>query len=190
MTTPARSMVPSVTTGLALVLGVATATLGAQPAVPTNPGMQQHQTLTLVNADSVASFARVVQRAAGMSTGVDAAGARSAAIGVRRTFDQMRQHHAAQMSLMGDSMKSMMGDDMTLPKSGAPSSMKPTVAMMQKIETHMAPLTELVGALEADLRAGAPSAPNVSVHTTEIIRRCTAIAEAGKPAAARPPQKD
>jgi hypothetical protein len=116
-----------------------------------------HHVLAMAYRDNLAMFARALQGQVARSKTVDLDLARPAVAEMRRSFDQMRQHHQAQMTMMGDSTKPAM--------SGA----------MQHMETHLTALSEHLTALESEANASAPDRKKVSEHTTEILKQCAAM---------------
>jgi hypothetical protein len=76
---------------------------------------------------------------------------------MRRSFDQMKQHHQAQMSMMGDQTKPAMS------------------GTMQQMETRLATLNEHLTALESEVNASAPDPKKVSEHTSEILKQCAGM---------------
>ena len=164
-----------------------------QDAMKAKPGMGgmmtgPHHALAMAYRDNLATFTRAVQRQASGAKTIDLDLARPAVVEMRRSFDQMRLHHQAQMSMMGDDMKAKMGEDMKHPTS---ETKKPMIAMMQQMETHVTALKEHLSALESEVNASVPSPKSVSTHTAEILKHCAAMpgmSAKPKPAAAKPHQ--
>ncbi len=185
MKTPNRSMVPIATTFLAFLMAGAVAPGMAQtpmPApgkmaphehmkvMPVMSGMMKgpHHVLAMAYRDNLAAFARALEGQVTHATTVDLELARPAVAEMRRSFDQMQQHHQAQMAMMGNAPKPEM--------SGA----------MQHMETHVTGLGEHLTALEAEVNAGTPDPKSVSAHTSEILKHCAGMS--GMPAKAKPHQ--
>lgn len=80
----------------------------------------------------------------------------------------MKQHHQAQMTMMGDQMKP--------PMSGT----------MKNMETRLTALSEHLTALESEVNASTPDPRKVSEHTTEILKHCAGMS--AMPAKAKPHQ--
>ena len=166
--------------GLILLLSGATATTSAQ--VPTSspgkmpqhqagmkdmPGMRAmtgapHHVLAMAYRDNLVTFARALQGQVTQSKTVNLDLARPAVAEMRRSLDQMQQHHQAQMAMTGDQMMC----DKTKP------SMSST---MQDMQSHLAALNEHLSALESVVNAGAPDAKAVSDHLTEILKQCAGM---------------
>ncbi len=148
--------------------------------------MGPHQALAMAYGENLSAFARLVQRQASRSKTVDVDLARPAVVEMRRSFDQMQQHHKAHASMMGDGMKSTMGTDM---KAMAGAGTKSMAAMMQQMETHMTSLNEHLTALETEVNASVPSPMSVSTHAAEMVKHCAAMSAMSgktKSAAAKP----
>ena len=181
MKTPKHSMVPAAASLLALLMSGATATVMAQTPTPSAGKMPQHQegmkgmqgmggmmegphhVLAMAYRDNLATFARALRAQVTQSKTVNLDLARPAVAEMRRSFDQMKQHHQAQMKMMGDQTKPAMS------------------GKMQQMETHLAALSEHLTALESEVNARTPDPKKVSEHTTEILKQCAGMsAMAGK----------
>ena len=127
-----------------------------------------HHVLAMAYRDNLATFARALggQVTQAKTVNLDLAG--PAVAEMRRSFEQMRQHHQAQMTMMGGRMDSTMS------------------GMMQHMETHLAALGEHLAALESEVNGGTPDPKKVQERTTEILKQCTAMS--AMPAKAKPPQ--
>ncbi len=113
-----------------LLLGIAHATLAGAQVRPvirdttlTRPGAMPmaagsakmmagpHHTLAMAYGESLAAFARAVNADASQSQAVNVELARPATVEIRRSFDQMKVHHSAQMASGGMSMRMPMTAD-------------------------------------------------------------------------------
>ncbi len=203
-----HSMVPAAT-GLILLLSGATATGLAQAPASSPDKMPQHQAgmkemkgmrgmvsqphhvLAMAYRANLETFARALHGPVTQSKSVDVDLARPAVAEMRRSFEQMRQHHQAQMTTMGDKPMSdkpmgdkpmggmMMGDRMMGDKTKPPMS-----GTMQDMQSHLAALNEHLSALESAVDVGTPDAKVVSAHTTEILKQCAKMS--AKPARTKP----
>ena len=188
-------MIPAVA-GLILLLSGATATAMAQVPTPSPGKMPQHQAgmkdmpgmsamtgaphhvLAMAYRDNLVTFARALQGQVTQSQTVNPDLARPAVAEMRRSSDQMQQHHQAQMTMMGDKMMgNMMMDDRTKP---------PMSETMQGMESHLATLNEHLSALETAVNALTPDAKTVLEHTTAILKQCAEMS--ATPAKAKPHQ--
>jgi hypothetical protein len=119
-----------------------------------------HHALAAAYRDNLAIFARALNTDVNRTHAVNADLARPATVEMRRSFDQMKQHHQAQMSSMGTQMT------MPMPRDSAASG------MMRNMESHVAALGMHLTALEAEVQGSAPSAAKVTEHTAEILKQC------------------
>ncbi len=124
------------------------------------PGMSAmmagpHHTLAMAYHDNLATFARALQVAKSKTVDLDLA--RPAVAEMRRSLDQMQQHHQAQMTMMGDSTKQAMS------------------AMMQHMETHLTTVAGHLTGLESEVNAATPDRDKVMEHVTEILKECAAM---------------
>ncbi|HEY3287240.1 MAG TPA: hypothetical protein VGJ96_08985 [Gemmatimonadaceae bacterium] len=181
-----HSMIPAAA-GLILLLSGATATALAQAPSPSPDKMPQHQAgmremkdmsgmesqphhvLAMAYRANLETFARALLASSTKAKAVDVDIARPAVAEMRRSFEQMLQHHQAQMTTMGDKPMSgmMMGDKMMGDKTKPPMS-----GTMQDMQSHLAALDEHLTALESAVNVGTPDAKVVSAHTTAILKQC------------------
>ena len=170
-----HSMVPAAASLLALLMCGATATGMAQTPTPSPGKMPQqqdsmkrmqgmsgmmggpHHVLAMAYRDNLATFARALRGQVTQSKTVNLDLARPAVGEMRRSFDQMKQHHQAQMAMMGDHTKP--------PMSGT----------MQQMETHLTALSTHLTALESEVNASTPDPKKVSEQTTEILKQCAGM---------------
>jgi hypothetical protein len=175
MKTWKHSIVPAAAAVLALFMSSATTPGMAQAPKPSPAkenqhhegmkGMQgmsgmmgePHHLLAMAYRDNLATFARALRGQITHSKTVNLDLARPAVAEMRRSFDQMRQHHQAQTTMMGASADSA--------KAGA----------MQHMETHMTALGEHLTALESEVNAATPDPGKVSEHTSEILKQCAGM---------------
>ena len=132
------------------------------------PGMASmpegpHHVLAMAYGTNLATFAHALHDDVARTKKVNPDVAGPAVAEMRRSFDQMQQHHQAQASMMTDQMKSSMA------------------GMMHDMETHVTALGEHLTALEAELRTTAPVPAKVTEHTAEILKLCDGMMKmAGK----------
>jgi hypothetical protein len=125
-----------------------------------------HQVLAMAHRDNIAAFARALRGHLASSTAVDLELARPAVAEMRRSFDQLKAHHQAQMMMMHDSTRTAMPES------------------MRHMETHLTALGEHLSALESDLSGSTPVQSSVSEHTAMILKECAGMsspAAKGKP---------
>lgn len=172
-------MVPAAAGLLIVLASAATATGVAQTPTPPPAKPHQHQegmhgmqgmqgmqgmmggphhVLAMAYRDNLVTFARALQAQVDKSKSVNLDLARPAVEEMRRSFDQMQQHHQAmmaQMTMMGDSMKAAM------------------TGMKQHMATRLSALTEHLTALESEVRSSVPDPGKVSEHAAEIVKALT-----------------
>lgn len=187
MSTRRQSLIPASAALLAVLMGgAATAGLAQTPA-PTPakkpqhqepmkgmehmPGMSAmmnmpHHVMAMAYRDNLVTFAKALRGQVARSKTVDVDLARPAVAEMRRSFDQLKQHMGAQMSLMSDSAKKAMA------------------GMMQKMETHTGAMAEHLSALESEVGGSIPDPGKVTEHTSEILKQCAAMS--AMPAKAKP----
>jgi cytochrome c556 len=184
MKTRHHSTIPAAAGLLALLMSGAAAPAATQTPTPPPGKMPQHQegmkgmegmggmmggphhVLAMAYRDNLATFARALQGQVARSKTVDLDLARPAVAEMRRSFDQMQQHHQAQMTMMAEHAKP--------PMSGS----------MQHMETQVSALSEHLTALEAELNAGTPDPKKVTEHATEILKQAAGMP--AMPAKAKP----
>ena len=168
MKTRRHTTIPAVGSLLVLLMGGAAAPGMAQTPAPAKmPQYQEgmkgmrgmsgmmgepHHVLAMAYRDNLATFAQALRGQVNHSETVDLDLARPAVAEMRLSFDQMQQHHQAQMAMMGDSPKPAMSE------------------AMQHIETHLTALAKHLSALEAEVEASTPDPKRVSEHASEILK--------------------
>lgn len=122
-----------------------------------------HHALAMAYGTNLATFAHALHDNVARSKKVDPDVAGPAVAEMRRSFDQMKEHHQAMMSAMSDQMK---------------TSMK---GMMQDLDNHLTALAAHLTELEAELHGATPAAAKVTEHTAEILKQCDGLMKmAGK----------
>ena len=180
MKTRKHSMVSATAAILALLMSVAASTSTAQTSKPTPGKMPQHQdgmkgmkdmqgmhgmmggphqVLAMAYRDNLVTFARALRGQVNETKSVRLDFARPAVSEMRRSFDQMKEHHQAQMKVMAD------------------RSDPPKPQMMQQMDAHFAALGEHLTALESEIGASMPEYKKVSEHTTVILKQCAEMSE-------------
>ena len=127
-----------------------------------------HHVLAMAYRDNLATFAKALQGQVTRTKSVNLEMARPAVAEMRRSYDQIREHHQAQMKMMGDHTESPM-----------PGNMK-------HMETHLTSLDEHLSALESEIGASMPDYRKVMEHTTEILKKGAGMSV--MPAKAKPHQ--
>ena len=172
------STIRAAATLLALLMSGATTTGMAQTPKPSSdkmpqhpegmkamgdmPGMSSmmegpHQVLAMAYRDNLVTFARAVRGRDSSAKAVNLDLVRPAVAEMRRSFDQMLQHHKAQMAMMG-----------------APTD--PAMAgKMPDMETHLTAIREHLAALESEVNTGTPDPTKISEHTSAILKQCAGM---------------
>lgn len=173
---------------MVLVLGGATTSATAQDPKPGRAGrpmhqdgmqgmmgQQPHHVLAMAYRDNLVNFARAVEGPGTQMKAVNLTIVRPAVAEMRRSFDQMRQHHQAQQAAMGDSTRMPMG-------MRSDSAKKSMATMMEDMTRHLTAIDGHLTALETEVKGDAPDAARVTEHTSAILKET-----AGMPAT---PRKD
>jgi hypothetical protein len=158
----------------------------AAPGMAGMAGMMSgpHHALAMAYGENLATFARAVNIDARRANMVNLDLARPATSEMRRSFDQMKVHHQAQMSTVGTTMRMPMMHDsaaaMTRPARRDSMMAKPMPAPMRTdsnraakmgdMQAHMATIETHLGMLETEVKATTPSAAKVIEHTAEILK--------------------
>lgn len=162
-------------------------------AMPASAGMQgmmagPHHALAMAYGENLATFARAVHADASRSNMVSTELARPATAEMRRSFEQMKAHHQAQMSTVGTTMRMPMAMDsaaaMTRP--ARPGAMVPMPMPMHRptktradsrppmtmadMQAQMTAINGHLGMLESEVSVTAPNAARVAEHSSEILK--------------------
>jgi len=113
-----------------------------------------HHVLAMAYRDNLATFARALRAQVNQSKSVNLDLARPAVAEMRRSYDQIRQLHQAQTTMMGTQAAAA------------------TSAVMQHMDTHLAALKEHLGALEAEVNGAMPDPAKVTDHLNGIVKEC------------------
>ncbi len=173
MKTRTGSMTPTIACLAALLMGGATGIGMAQNTPPGKmdrhragmkgmEGMQgmkgmmegPHQVLAMAYRDNLVTFAHTIARKGGETPAVNLDVARPAVAEMRRSYDQIQQHHQAHMAMMTDAAKGSMAET------------------MEHMTKHLAALGQHLTALESELNAATPDPKDVAEHTREILKEC------------------
>jgi len=116
-----------------------------------------HQVLAMAYRDNLVTFARALRGHGGDKTPVNLDVARPAVLEMRRSYNQIVQHHSAQAALMTGHMDSSM------------------TSKKAHMEGHLSSLGEHLTALESAVNAATPDPKSVSAHTAEILKECAGM---------------
>ena len=118
-----------------------------------------HHVLAMAYRDNLVTFARGLRSDIARNKTVDLELARPATAEMRRSFEQMRDQHQAQMKMMSDHSDPKMAES------------------MQRMESRFTALREHITALEAEVNTRTPDPKKVSGHTSEILTACAGMSE-------------
>lgn len=118
-----------------------------------------HHLLAMAYKDNLVSFAKALHQTADQTKPIDPEFARAAVAEMRRSFDQMQQHHQTLMKTMDEKMKAQMAD------------------MMKQMEARHAAVGEHLTALEKEVQAAAPVATAVSEHVAALLKQCEGMSK-------------
>jgi len=104
--------------------------------------------------ENLMTFTRSLQGEGTQAKAVDLKLARPAVAEMRRSFDQMQQHHKAHESAMSSGTKS------------------PQEGQKEDMERHMKAVGEHLTKLEASVKERAPDSAKVSEHADAILAEC------------------
>lgn len=158
-------------------------------AMPAPSGMQgvmtgPHHALAMAYGENLATFARAVHADAVRSNMVSTELVRPATAELRRSLEQMKAHHQAQMSTVGTTMRMPMAKDSAagMMRPPRPDAMRPKpmpiptrTDSMQRMkigdmQAHMTAIESHLGMLETEVRGSSPNAAKVAEHASEILK--------------------
>ena len=154
---------------LAVLMSAAVAPALAQAPTPPHDKMPPHRegmhdmmgtphhVLAMAYHANLSTFAKVLQEQVTNSKTVDLDLARPVLAEMRRSFEQMQQHHQAQMTQM-------------------PMMVDSTKGQMQHMETHLTALGKHLAALDSEVNADTPDLKKVLDTTAEILKQCAGMA--------------
>lgn len=114
--------------------------------------IEPHHVLAMTYMHTVGAFAHSLHHQALAAAPLDAAFARAAVDEIKRSFDEMEKHHAEHVKTMSEEKLAKMS------------------AMMKKMDTHRAMLSDAVGALEKDVRADQLDSGKVAADCANVLR--------------------
>lgn len=113
---------------------------------------EPHHALAMAYMKTIGTFAKTLHSQAEGSSPLDAKFARAAVAEIKRSLDQMEEHHGEHMKMMREEMRSHMA------------------AMMKDMDMHRSLLKDAVGALEEDVRADQPDSKQVAADSANILK--------------------
>ena len=124
-----------------------------------NMANEPHHVLAMAYKDNLVSFAKALRQEAAKAKMVNLEFARAAVAEMKRSFDQMQEHHQDHMKTMDDKMKAQMAD------------------MMKQMDAHHSAIQEHLAALDKEMQTSAPDAKSVLNHVAEILKQCDGMAK-------------
>ena len=120
---------------------------------------EPHHVLAMAYKENLVTFSRALRQEATRGKTLNLEFARAAVAEMKRSFDQMQQHHQDHMKTMDEKMKAQMAD------------------MMKQMDAHHSAVQEHLAALDKEIQSGAPDAKSISNHVGEILKQCDAMAK-------------
>jgi phage shock protein A len=112
---------------------------------------EPHHVLAMAYHRNLATFAKALHEQTTGASSVNLEFARAAVAEMRRSFDQMKQHHQACMQAMSAEMQAKMKDK------------------MQQMEPHHNQLNDQLTALEQEVQSPAPDSKKVSTLASNVL---------------------
>jgi hypothetical protein len=120
---------------------------------------EPHHMLAMAYQDNLVTFAKALRHEANQTKPLNPEFARAAVAEMKRSFDQMQQHHQDHMKTMDEKMKAQMAD------------------MMKQMDAHHSAIQEHLVALDKEVQTSAPDAKGVSEHVAEILKHCDGMSK-------------
>lgn len=120
---------------------------------------EPHHALAMAYHQNLAAFAKALHDQTAGASSVNVEFARAAVTEMRRSFDQMKEHHQEHMQTMSAEMHTKMS------------------AMMPQMETHQTELNTQLMALEQEVQAGTPDAKKVATLAASVNAHLDAMSK-------------
>ncbi len=120
---------------------------------------EPHHVLAMAYKDNLVNFATALHHEANQTKPINPEFARAAVAEMRRSFDQMLEHHKDHMKAMDEQMKSHMAD------------------MMKQMDAHHLAIKEALAALDKEVQTSAPDSKSISKYAAEILKHCDGMAK-------------
>ena len=120
---------------------------------------EPHHVLGMAYHQNLATFAKALHEQTAGATSVNVEFASAAVAEMRRSFDQMKQHHQGHMQAMSEEMRAKMG------------------TMMEQMETHHTELNTQLTALEQEVQSATPDAKKVSTLAASVLTHLDAMSK-------------
>ena len=113
---------------------------------------EPHHALAMAYMQNLGTFAKALHNQAEGSSPLSAKFARAAVADMKRSLDQMEEHHGEHMKMMSEDMRSHMA------------------AMIKDMEMHRSMLKDAVSALEKDVRVDRPDSKQVAADSANVLK--------------------
>jgi polyhydroxyalkanoate synthesis regulator phasin len=120
---------------------------------------EPHHVLAMAYHQNLATFAKALHEQTARASSVNVEFARAAVTEMRRSFDQMKQHHQEHMQTMSAEMHTKMS------------------GMMQQMETHQTELNTQLTALEQEVQSATPDPKKVSALASSVNSHLDAMSK-------------
>lgn len=120
---------------------------------------EPHHALAMAYHQNMATFAKALQEQTARASSVNVEFARAAVAEMRRSCDQMKQHHQGHMQTMSTEMHTKMS------------------GMMKQMETHQTELNTQLTALEQEVQLSTPDAKKVSTLAASVNSHLDAMSK-------------
>ena len=126
------------------------------PGMMDTSAMKQepHHVLAMAYKENLENFAKALRHEAGQTKPINPEFARAAVAEMKRSFDQMQEHHQDHMKTMSDQMKAQMAD------------------LTKQMDAHNAAIGEYLAALDKEVQTAAPDAKSVLKDVDGILKNC------------------
>jgi polyhydroxyalkanoate synthesis regulator phasin len=120
---------------------------------------EPHHVLAMAYKDNLVNFAKALHHEANQTEPINPEFARAAVAEMKRSFDQMQQHHQDHMKTMDEKMKAQMAD------------------MMKQMDAHHSAIQEHLDALDKEVHTSAPDSKSIATHVAELLKHCDSMSK-------------
>ena len=113
---------------------------------------EPHHALAMAYMQNIGTFAKTLHSQAEGTSKLNTEFARAAVAEIRRSLDQMEEHHAEHMKMMSEEMRSHMA------------------SMMKEMDMHHSMVKDAVSALEKDVRPDQPDSKQVATDSALLLK--------------------
>ncbi|MEO5937299.1 MAG: hypothetical protein ABIP81_08800 [Terriglobales bacterium] len=120
---------------------------------------EPHHLLAMAYKENLVNFAKTLRHEAAQTKPINSEFARAVVAEMKRSFDQMQEHHQSHMKTMNDEKKTQMAD------------------MMKQMDTHQAAVGESLAALDKEVQTATPDPKSVVKYVDGILEHCGAMSK-------------